>query len=64
MRLACWRLCRAIADFSNALNYVCGLMLRKDCFGVTPKPTRETRVYPENTRPALPYPSITIIATA
>src|SRR5437762_8728515 len=46
MRLACWRLRRAIADFSNALNYVCGLMLRKDCFGVTPKPTRETRALP------------------
>src|SRR5438874_8484236 len=46
MRLACWRWRPAIADFSNALNYVCGLMLRKDCFGVTPKPTRDTRALP------------------
>src|SRR6266487_6103203 len=43
MRVACWRRCPAVANFSCAMPGSSVHVFRKDCFGATPKPTRETR---------------------
>src|SRR5206468_12315340 len=47
IRLGCWRARLAIANFSCATSRREILVLGQDCFGATPKPTRETRALPE-----------------
>src|SRR5437870_5510059 len=47
MRLECWRARLAIANFSlDSVLFAAAEIRRKDCFGATPKPTRETRALP------------------
>src|SRR5438270_14034726 len=36
-----------VANSSWAMSYTSNLAVRKDCFGATPKPTRETRALPK-----------------
>jgi hypothetical protein len=44
---ATWRARLAIADFSlDSVLFTAAGIRQKDCFGATPKPTRETRALP------------------
>ena len=45
-RLACWRRCLAVANFSCTIGNLEILALEKDCFGATPKPASETDALP------------------